>query len=203
MGIPAGATTTLSAGVVITQVYPYTALAGGTVVVRNSVELAAWTPTDGAVAYCIADGADYARNAGVWVGSATIANMASGALVSNSWTVFSGLGTWNVEAGMKETPWTTGVVIPATGRYRVDGSIRVQANIALVYAAKLNNTAASNAGMVVAASTPGVASEAIVSFSRTMRLSAGDVLTPAAYTPGTSGPYGVTAAGTGFSVTRV
>ena len=65
--IPAGATTTLSAGVVITQVYPYTALAGGTVVVRNNVELAAWTPADGARAYCVADGSEYVRASAGWV----------------------------------------------------------------------------------------------------------------------------------------
>lgn len=64
--IPAGATSTLSAGVVITQVYPYTALAGGTVVVRNSVELAAWTPADGARAFCISDNCDYVRSGGQW-----------------------------------------------------------------------------------------------------------------------------------------
>ena len=65
--IPAGATTTLSAGVVITQVYPYTALAGGIVVVRNTVELAAWTPADGARAYCLADTTEYVRRSGVWI----------------------------------------------------------------------------------------------------------------------------------------
>lgn len=67
--IPAGATTTLSAGVVITQVYPYTALAGGVVVVRNTVELAAWTPTDGAKAFCILDGGTYSRKGTSWVPS--------------------------------------------------------------------------------------------------------------------------------------
>ena len=66
--IPAGATTTLSAGVVITQVYPYTALAGGTVVVRNAVELGAWTPADGASAYVISDGSTMLRGGGQWRG---------------------------------------------------------------------------------------------------------------------------------------
>lgn len=66
--IPAGATTTLSAGVVITQVYPYTALAGGTVVVRNSVELAAWAPADGSRAFNVADTSEYVRSGGTqWV----------------------------------------------------------------------------------------------------------------------------------------
>lgn len=64
--IPAGATTTLSAGVVITQVYPYTALAGGTVVVRNSVELGAWAPADGAQAFNVGDDQLYRRGGGAW-----------------------------------------------------------------------------------------------------------------------------------------
>lgn len=65
--IPAGATTTLSAGVVINQAYQYTALAGGTVVVRNTVELAAWTPADGSRAFCIADASEHVRVGGAWV----------------------------------------------------------------------------------------------------------------------------------------
>ena len=66
--IPAGATTTLSAGVIINQSYLYTALAGGTVVVRNLTELGAWTPAGGARAYCIADTSEYVRIGGQWKG---------------------------------------------------------------------------------------------------------------------------------------
>ena len=116
--IPAGATTTLSAGVVITQVYPYTALAGGVVVVRNTVELAAWTPADGARAYCVADGSDYVRRGGTWVGSSTVANLASATLASNSWTVLSNPASWTINAAMRESPWSNGIVIPAAGLYR-------------------------------------------------------------------------------------
>lgn len=64
--VPAGATTTLSAGVIITQVYPYTAMAGGTVPVRNLVELNAWAPADGSEAFNIADGGTYKRSGGAW-----------------------------------------------------------------------------------------------------------------------------------------
>lgn len=64
--IAAGATTTQAAGVIITQVFPYTAAAGGTVVVRNLVELAAWEPADGARAFAISDKAWYLRRAGSW-----------------------------------------------------------------------------------------------------------------------------------------
>lgn len=65
--IPAGATSMQSGGVIITPVYPYTAMAGGTVVVRNTVELAAWTPADSAKAFNLADTGDYVRVSGEWV----------------------------------------------------------------------------------------------------------------------------------------
>lgn len=87
--IPAGATTTLSAGVVITQVYPYTALAGGTVPVRNTVELAAWTPADGARAYCVADGSEYLRKSGAWVKPGGV--VASGTISAQSSFTIDGL----------------------------------------------------------------------------------------------------------------
>ena len=64
--IPAGATTTLSAGVVITQVFPYAAMAGGAPILRNSVELAAWAPADGAMASTISDKREYVRVGGEW-----------------------------------------------------------------------------------------------------------------------------------------
>ena len=48
--IPSTATTTQSSGVVITQTYQYTAAAGGTVLMRNRVELEAWSAPAGATA---------------------------------------------------------------------------------------------------------------------------------------------------------
>ena len=149
------------------------------------------------------DNSEYACRGGVWVGRATVANLASATLASNSWTVLSNPASWQIDAAMRDSPWSNGIVIPAAGLYRVDGSLRVMSNLPVVYAAKLNNTVASSAGLFVAAATPGVAGEALISFSRTMRFAANDVITPAAYTSGTAGPYGITASGTGFSVTRV
>lgn len=99
--IPAGATTTLSAGVVITQVYPYTSMAGGTVVVRNLVELGAWIPAPGSRAFCIADNGSYARGPAAWDDvsgattypiSLTIGSAAAG-FVGPSVTVGGGIAT--------------------------------------------------------------------------------------------------------------
>lgn len=81
--IPAGATTTLSAGVIISQVYPYTALAGGVVPVRSSTELAAWVPSDGALAYNISDKGLLVRNGSSWdaaAGASFRARKTSGAI---------------------------------------------------------------------------------------------------------------------------
>lgn len=51
--IPSTATTTLSSGVVITQTYPYTAAAGGVVLLRSQAEQDAWTPQQGSLAWRI------------------------------------------------------------------------------------------------------------------------------------------------------
>lgn len=64
--IPAGATTTLSAGVVFTQVYPYTAMAGGTVVVRSTAEMNAWVPAVGSRVFHMAEKVEYERTAAGW-----------------------------------------------------------------------------------------------------------------------------------------
>ncbi|MCW4458194.1 hypothetical protein [Microbacterium sp. MPKO10] len=64
--VPSGVSSTTSSGVVITQVHPWTAAAGGTVVVRSQAELDTWTPADGAHAYNLADSGDYVRRAGAW-----------------------------------------------------------------------------------------------------------------------------------------
>lgn len=64
--VPAGASATNSVGVVITQTYLYTAPFGGKVFVRNSTELAAWSPVDGSEAFQIDTGVTYRRIAGAW-----------------------------------------------------------------------------------------------------------------------------------------
>ena len=65
--IPAGATSMQSAGVIVKEIFPYTAMAGGTVIVRDLIELGAWAPADGSRAFCIADNAEYVRSGGAWV----------------------------------------------------------------------------------------------------------------------------------------
>lgn len=95
--IPSTATTTQSSGVVITQTFPYTAMAGGAVWFRNGTDLAAWTPADGALAYRIDTAEVYQRRAGAW-------KYASGDTgwvqipLSNNWTNFAGTSYQGAEA---------------------------------------------------------------------------------------------------------
>lgn len=65
--IPSTAVSTQSSGVVITQTAPYTAMAGGTVITRNSTEMSAWAPADGATVFNMADSMTYQRVSGAWV----------------------------------------------------------------------------------------------------------------------------------------
>lgn len=106
--IPAGATTTLSAGVVITQVHPYTAMAGGTVATRSTVELAAWTPADGSRALLVADGTAFVRVSGAWRPAGRVWSVTKNSLVS-------------VSAGAESIAQTlsTGISIPAGTRLRL------------------------------------------------------------------------------------
>lgn len=65
--VPAFASSTSGAGVVITQVYPYTTGAGGTVPVRDQTEMNAWTPSDGSTTFRLSDGTFWVRVGGAWV----------------------------------------------------------------------------------------------------------------------------------------
>lgn len=60
-------TTTATSTTVITQTYLYTAAEGGTVLVRNSNELAAWAPHDGSSAFRLDTTTKFARVGGSWV----------------------------------------------------------------------------------------------------------------------------------------
>lgn len=65
--IPSTASTTQSAGVVITQVYPYTAANGGTVLVRNQAERDAQSWPDGTRVWRIDTNAVEVRSSGSWL----------------------------------------------------------------------------------------------------------------------------------------
>lgn len=63
--VPANATDTLD-GVVFTPVFVWTAPVGSTMPVRDSTDLASWTPADGSMAYRLDASVEYRRVAGSW-----------------------------------------------------------------------------------------------------------------------------------------
>lgn len=155
-----------------------------------------WRDTDGVQSL-------YVRSGGAWIEDhPTVAYaLSSGALASNSWTAFSSAGSWTA-SGSTYT-WTNGAVIPRTGVYEISLSGRVGANLSIFFGLKLNNSAASNAGMVAMNASVGFANETAGSVSRLISLNAGDIVTPVMYTNGTAGPYGLTSSSTSFSITHI
>ena len=68
--VPSGVSATNAGGVTITQTAQYTTSEGGVLPVRNSTELAAWTPADGSLAWQIDAAALLARRGGQWTPAA-------------------------------------------------------------------------------------------------------------------------------------
>lgn len=64
--IPSTATTTTSSGVVITPTHPYTAAAGGIVLMRSLTERDAWAAPENAIVRVIGSGAEYRRVGAAW-----------------------------------------------------------------------------------------------------------------------------------------
>ena len=95
--VPSGVAATNAVGVTITQSFQYTAAEGGVVLVRNSTELAAWTPGDGAVVFQLDTGGFYVRKSGGWVlvpGSSP-AHFVLRKTVSFGWTATQTDHTWD------------------------------------------------------------------------------------------------------------
>lgn len=74
VAVPSTATATNSAGVVITPLHPFTAMAGGVVLFRSAAELTAWAAAPGQHAHDLATREDYIRAASSWnmVGGVTV-----------------------------------------------------------------------------------------------------------------------------------
>lgn len=175
--IPAGATTTLSAGVIITQVYPYTALSGGTVVVRNSVELAAWTPADGARAFCISDAIEYERRSSTWGGGGIHVSRRSSTamLIGAAYTDLGGASLWTSEdTSPSVTHASSRWTVSAAGVYRVSASFAVAANNLLLGIGRNLAAAPTNpTDLLTYGTAHAVQGVASVSLSTDVKLAAG------------------------------
>jgi len=89
--VDAGSATTNAVGVTITQTHPYTAMAGGVVLVRSSSERDGWSPGPGAECFQLDVGDKYVRAGGQWVRSWT--SVAPTVLAAASgWVANSGQG---------------------------------------------------------------------------------------------------------------
>ena len=155
-----------------------------------------WLDTDG-------EGVLWIRSSGSWVpkNPMSIYALSSAVLASNSWTVLSSSGSWSAQGSAMA--WSGGVVIPRDGIYEISFGMGIAVNISVFAALKKNNTSASLTGVVAMSTSTGFATETAASVSRKISLVAGDVITPAAYTTGTAGPYGITSGSTFFSVAHL
>lgn len=141
--------------------------------------------------------------AGVWVPKhpMSVYELSSGALQSSAWTVLSNSAAWTAKGSAMT--WANGVKIPRNGIYEVSFGARVAANLSIFSALKKNNTATSSAGVIAMNASTGFAAETAASVSRVVSLVTNDVITPALYTTGTAGPYGLTPDSTFFSVVHL
>lgn len=151
------------------------------------------------------DGFNYVYLSGSWVSvNTTIANLQTGTMASNSWTILQNESNWNIATKMVDTNyWNTGLVVPENGEYLVTGSMGVAAALAVIFGVKLNNTGANITGMIAGTSTSGFATNTYMSFARTQKFTKGDRLTPAFFTTGTAGPYGLSPSATHIALSRV
>ncbi|WP_100811798.1 hypothetical protein [Microbacterium sp. BR1] len=131
--VDAGAANTLDVGVTITETVPYTAMEGGTVLVRNDTELQAWEPHDGSTAYRIDQDWAFTRIDGAWKLTSGVLPYADAAVTAGTITG----GAWvtlalSSPSAAKGVTWSVGnpgrLTATVKGRYRAVGSAHVAAS---------------------------------------------------------------------------
>ncbi len=176
-----GATSTAGSGVVITQLAPYTAANGGTVVVRDVSDLNGWAPHNNSRAYTLADGIEYVRHNGVWKGySSVVRHFTANYRMVAGWNVFSTSSWWQTQ-GSTNVGWTTGMVAPVEGLYEVEAGFHLNSIHTVIVGLKLNDTVAQATGFIAGSTITGNSGWTSGIVSRQIRLKTGDVITPAAY----------------------
>lgn len=172
--VPAGVTTTDAGGVVIATTIPFTAPEGATVFVRNSVELEAWEPADGARAYQLDAGIPFTREGGEWVADQPTLKLARSTDLSSG--VTSSYGAAVFQSAPSE--WSIGWDLGTAGRITIlrDGLYLFEG------VAVLGSTASGYARLRVNGSTysprefsaPNSSGAATVPFLDVVPLTAGD-----------------------------
>lgn len=115
--VPSTATSSQSAGVVITNTYPMTAMRGGVVPVRNATELAAWIAADGNPAYQIDTDVLYGRVAGAWV---AISDVDTGWTVCTPESAFYNITTYGDDRALSVR--RIGKLVRIEGHISTDGA---------------------------------------------------------------------------------
>jgi hypothetical protein len=192
--IPSTATTTLSAGVVITQTSQYTATTGGTVLFRTTAERDLFTAADGTGALLIDTGAVQLRSGGTWVpvGGAMpggrIKRSATAAVFTSSvWTICSAMTYWATDQPATGITAFNGLWTCAlAGVYEVEGGILMDSAVNAIIAIKKNDVNPSVGGIVAAVSAVGLGGLTVGTVKARVRLSVGDTLTLAVFPSATA-----------------
>ncbi|WP_294978355.1 hypothetical protein [uncultured Microbacterium sp.] len=134
--LPSGKTATNQSGVIIAATHRFTATEGGTVLVRNSSELSAWAPADGATAYQLDTQTFYVRRAGFWVAGAPTIDVVAG--ITRTITGSVNVELWSVpntgESIMTGGDWfdydpaTGDITCKRDGRYSIEARLAVAAS---------------------------------------------------------------------------
>lgn len=181
--VPSGVTATNS-GTTITQKAPFTAMAGGTVVVRNSTERDAGTWLEGQKVYDIAtdiewtyDGSAWDAPAGSFVGRA-VRTSATPTIASADYSNLSTTANWSTTATDGQVKnfaaYSDGWTIPYAGTYEVSYSL--QSTAAILVAITVNDASVVVGDLKLMSVGATVQSLTGVSASGQMRFAAGDVI---------------------------
>lgn len=135
--IPAGAlelataeilsTTTTTSTAVISQTHPYTAAAGGIVLVRNSTELDTYIAAEGTTARDLATRTTYVRGESGWDGTSIRIGMRrttqTGTISNSTYTDLSASTFWNESFRESFPAYAGSIAVPLSGVYRISYSV--------------------------------------------------------------------------------
>lgn len=192
--IPAGAlefataeilsTTTQASTAVITQTHPYTADAGGVVWLRNATEQAAWTPTNGAVAYRLDLGRFMFRRGGAWerslVRMSARMKRSNVPLSINNTTINQNLSASNLWVEDWRDPaitaYANGWVIPVAGDWLIEFGGQFSESVDLYISVNKSGLASFADVSGFAQGFKGAAGVALPQGAKVIRCNAGDVI---------------------------
>jgi hypothetical protein len=182
--VASGSANTNAVGVTITQTVPYTAMEGGTVLLRNQAEQDAWTPSDGAPAYRLDKSFTLLRAGGAWkvLAGPLSASMRRSTFAANlgNTTINQNLsanGYWVQDWRESGIPtYNDGWTIPVSGEWQVDFGAKLASAGDLAITVN-KATISSSADVAAQATSPtGASAASFPAGSKRLTLAAGDVV---------------------------